>query len=139
MDVNQFLHIRIRDCSQYSEDSLALYQSINQQGRIKGKGVGGAHPPLKMTCDFLIQLYNICCSFDLYSRQFTLCYCPVNVYVTSQLRHSLVVHPRVHPLPRKIRLHKKGIYARSRAGSISCLKCLHALAILPTSQFVRAS
>ena len=87
-----------------------------------------------MTCDFLIQLYNICWSFDLYSRQFTLCYCPVNVYVTSQLRHSLVVHPRVHPLPRKIRSHKKGIYACSRAGSVSCLKCLQALAILPASR-----
>ena len=107
------------DCSQYSEESLALYQSISLREGCRGC----PPPPVKMTCGFLTQLYKICCSFDMYSRQFTLCYCPVNVYVTSQLHHSLLVHPR-HPLPRKIQLHKKGSVlapgpTRSHALSVS--------------------
>ena len=46
LDVNQFLYIKIRDCSQYSEESLALYQSINQStGANLGEG-GRRCPPL---------------------------------------------------------------------------------------------
>ena len=33
-------------------------------------GEGGAHP-LEMTGGFLIQLYKLCCSFDMYYRLFT--------------------------------------------------------------------
>ena len=38
------------------------------------QGCAPPPPPLEMTCGFLIQLFKICCSFDMYSEQFTLCY-----------------------------------------------------------------
>ena len=78
MGINQFLHIEITDCSQSGEESLALYQSINRGG---SRSRGALPPPrIEMTCGFLIQLYKICCLFDIYSRQFTLCFCLVNVF-----------------------------------------------------------
>ena len=59
----------------------------------------------------MVVCLNSAVSFNMHSQQFTLCYCLVKslqkpsscysvlkfVYVTSQLRHSLVVHPPVLP------------------------------------------
>ena len=51
--------------------------TINYRGGL-GRGCRGAHPlppPPEMTCGFLIQLFKICCSSEMYSEQFTLYYC----------------------------------------------------------------
>ena len=86
--------------------------NLKEHGRIQGEGAGDAHPPPpEMTCGFLIntvqsasQLYKIC--FIIWyvfsavhimllpSRKPSSSYSLLKfVYVTSQLRHSLVVHP----------------------------------------------
>ena len=86
--------------------------NLKEHGRIQGEGAGGAQPPPpEMTCGFLIntvqsasQLYKIC--FIIWyvfsavhimllpSRKPSSSYSLLKfVYVTSQLRHSLVVHP----------------------------------------------
>ena len=75
-------------------------------GQCYGEGTGSAHPPPpEMTCSFPIQLYKICCivwyvfsavyiSMLLSSQKPSSSYSLLKfVYVTSQLRHWLGVHP----------------------------------------------
>ena len=100
----------------HSSDQKKRSKHRNEIVNFLTQGAGGTQPPLKWATAFQLTLCSplhsytkSAVSFEMYFQQFTLCYCLRQktsssyslikfVYVTSQLRHPLVVRPLLRKL-----------------------------------------